>query len=267
MTQTDVDGRFWLNIDGRSFAGSGRITLLEQIQATGSISAAARAMSMSYKAAWDAIDAMNNLADRPLLLRQAGGHHGGGTVLTPYGERVIEQYRRAEASHQRFLSGLAEFSGELGDVWSLMRTLSMRTSARNHLLGTVVGRLPGAVNDEIVVDIGQDLQIRASITCESSKALGLEEPGRKVHVLIKAPFVMLAATGEGARYSAANQFPGTVQELLPGAVNAEVRVAIGHGRTLTAMVSREVTADEWLQPGRPVMALVSAAHVVLAISD
>ena len=111
MTSTEVDGRFWLNIDGESFAGSGRIQLLEQVALTGSISAAARAMQMSYKAAWDAIDAMNNLAAQPLVLRQAGGAHGGGTVLTPYGMQVVDQFRQAEAEHQRFLAELAESIG------------------------------------------------------------------------------------------------------------------------------------------------------------
>jgi len=114
VTQTEVDGRFWLSIDGRSFAGRGRITLLEQIRETGSISAAARAMRMSYKAAWDAIEAMNNLAEQPLVVRQAGGPHGGGTALTPYGERLIEQFRQAESAHRRFLAELGESTGPLG---------------------------------------------------------------------------------------------------------------------------------------------------------
>lgn len=114
MTQAELEGRFWLSIDGHSFAGRGRITLLEQIRETGSISAAARAMRMSYKAAWDAIDAMNKLADQPLVVRQAGGPHGGGTALTPYAKRLIEQFRQAEAAHRRFLVELGETTGSLG---------------------------------------------------------------------------------------------------------------------------------------------------------
>ena len=108
MTSTEVDGRFWLNIDGQSVAGSGRIQLLEQVALTGSISAAARTMQMSYKAAWDAIDAMNNRARQPLVLRRAGGPHGGGTSLTEYGRELIRQYRAAEAKHQAFLHRLSE---------------------------------------------------------------------------------------------------------------------------------------------------------------
>ncbi len=107
MKQAEFKGRFWLSIDGHSFAGRGRISLLERIAETGSISAAARAMRMSYRAAWDAIEAMSALAEQPLVLRQTGGRQGGGTRLTPYGARVIEQFRQAEAAHRRFLGELS----------------------------------------------------------------------------------------------------------------------------------------------------------------
>ncbi|MEE4639578.1 MAG: TOBE domain-containing protein [Wenzhouxiangella sp.] len=266
MLEPEIDGRFWLNIDGHSFAGSGRINLLEQVQATGSISAAARAMGMSYKAAWDAIDAMNNLAEEPLLVRQAGGRHGGGTQLTAHGEQVIRQFRQVELAHQRFLQELARSAGELGDTWSLMRRLSMNTSARNQLLGSVRELRRGAVNDEVVIDITQDLQVKCSITRESSEALALQQTGRRVHVLIKAPFVMLAAPSSDAHYSTSNRFPGVVKAVVKGAVQSEVQVDIGHNRTLTAMVACEIAEQPWLRVGEPVEALVNPAHIILATS-
>jgi molybdate transport system regulatory protein len=91
----EVEGRFWLNIEGKGFPGLGRIEVLEQIGTAGAISAAARAMGRSYKVAWDSIDAMNNLADEPLLIRHVGGGHGGGTRLTESGQRMIAQHRAA----------------------------------------------------------------------------------------------------------------------------------------------------------------------------
>ena len=113
MAQTEIDGRLWLRIDGNSFAGSGRIELLEQIEATGSISAAARAMRMSYKAAWDAVDAMNNLVDAPLVVRQAGGAHGGGTALTEHGRKLVKHFRAAEQKHRLFLKRMGESLAQL----------------------------------------------------------------------------------------------------------------------------------------------------------
>lgn len=71
------------------------LELLERIDSTGSISTAAGAMGMSYKAAWQAVEAMNNLSDRPVVERQAGGRRGGGYART-YGRRVVGAYRRLE---------------------------------------------------------------------------------------------------------------------------------------------------------------------------
>jgi molybdate transport system regulatory protein len=266
MSDPGVDGRFWLNVEGESFAGTGRIALLEGIEQTGSISAAARAMGMSYKAAWDAVDAMNNLSPEPLLTRRAGGPGGGGTALTDYGRRVIRHYRQVERLYRRFLRQLTESAGEIDDIHSVMRNLSMRTSARNHLVGTVSELREGAVNDEAVIDVGAGLSLRAAVTRQSSRELALARPGREVHVFIKAPFVMLA-DGDAGRHSAANRIAGTVRAVDEGAVQTEVRVEIGEGRTLTAMVSREAAAEDWLRPGAEVVALVSAAHIILAVSD
>jgi molybdate transport system regulatory protein len=151
------------------------------------------------------------------------------------------------------------------DVHSIIRNFTMRTSARNHLVGTVSELRAGAVNDEAVIDIGAGLLLRAALTRRSSAELGLDEPGREVHVFIKAPFVLLADLDAG-RHSAANRIPGVVRAVDDGAVQSEVRVEIGEGRTLTAMVGRETAGENWLRPGCEVVALVAAAHVILAVN-
>ena len=89
------------------FLGDTRICLLEAIEQHGSISQAAKAVPLSYKAAWDAVDAMNNLSEEPLVLRMAGGKHGGGTQLTEYGRKVVALYRALESEYQAALDRLA----------------------------------------------------------------------------------------------------------------------------------------------------------------
>ncbi|WP_338063108.1 TOBE domain-containing protein [Wenzhouxiangella limi] len=272
MLQTDFDGRFWLNVDGRAFAGSGRITLLEQVHASGSISAAARAMGMSYKAAWDAIDAMNNLADQPLVVRQAGGQRGGGTVLTDYGQRVISHYRAAQREHRRFMNRLDAKLAQLGlknapDGWNLMRRLAMRTSARNQFQGTVVGFSEGAVNDVVTVDIGNGMEISTVLTHETARLLDLLHTGREVQVLIKASFVILCEEAGNVRYSARNRLCGRVSRIQRGAINAEVVLELAAGRTLTAIVTTDALDEGWLHEGARACALVKAPHVVLAVPD
>ena len=107
MPQLRLHGRLWLTLDGRNFFGRGRVELLERIRATGSIAQAARAMKMSYKAAWDAVDAMNNAWGRPLVESATGGKGGGGTQLTEDAETLIAAFRRWEDEHRRFLESLA----------------------------------------------------------------------------------------------------------------------------------------------------------------
>ncbi|MGJ4941638.1 winged helix-turn-helix domain-containing protein [Bradyrhizobium sp. HKCCYLS1011] len=76
--------------------GPGKITLLENISRHGSISAAGRAMDMSYKRAWDLVDELNRVCRQPVVERQTGGKNGGGAALTPFGEALVARYRRIE---------------------------------------------------------------------------------------------------------------------------------------------------------------------------
>src|SRR5215207_3892762 len=74
--------------------GPGKATLLESIRNTGSISAAARGMGMSYKRAWLLLDSMNQAFNDPVVTAAPGGTGGGGAVLTAFGAEVLERYRR-----------------------------------------------------------------------------------------------------------------------------------------------------------------------------
>ena len=77
--------------------GPGKADLLDAIVAAGSISGAARRMGMSYRRAWVLVDRMNKDFKKPVVLTAAGGPGGGGAVVTPFGERVLDDYRNIEA--------------------------------------------------------------------------------------------------------------------------------------------------------------------------
>jgi molybdate transport system regulatory protein len=77
--------------------GPGKIRLLELIGETGSISAAGRAMTMSYRRAWMLVDELNHMFREPLVAARPGGTNCGGTSLTPTGEDVVRRYRAVES--------------------------------------------------------------------------------------------------------------------------------------------------------------------------
>ena len=77
--------------------GPGKADLLELIGTTGSISAAGKAMGMSYKRAWMLVETLNGIFREPLVASSRGGPSGGGARLTETGEKVLEQYRKLEA--------------------------------------------------------------------------------------------------------------------------------------------------------------------------
>lgn len=86
-----------IDIDHEAAIGPGKIALLEAIIDTGSISAAARKLGMSYRRAWLLIDDINGRLRTPAVMRAKGGSRGGSSDLTPTGRRLVELYRKVEA--------------------------------------------------------------------------------------------------------------------------------------------------------------------------
>src|SRR5438552_19159746 len=85
-----------IDLDPEGRIGPGKIALLENIDKCGSISAAGRAMEMSYKRAWDLVDEINRICRQAAVERQTGGKNGGGAALTPFGRSLVARYRKIE---------------------------------------------------------------------------------------------------------------------------------------------------------------------------
>jgi molybdate transport system regulatory protein len=260
-----IHGGLWLDRRGKKFVGESRIGLLESIDRTGSITAAAKDVGLSYKAAWDAVDAMNNVADKPLLIRSTGGQHGGGSYLTEHGRQLVRLYRLLESGYQHLLERMQAQVHDFQKLNELMKAITMRTSARNQFRGIVKAVRRGAVNADVILDLGEGLEIFANITNDAVEDLDLK-PGRAAVALIKASFIVLSPDAN-IRVSARNQLRGTVTEVLAGSVNAEVKIQLPGRRLLTAIVTNEAMKELGLTPGAPCSALIKSSHVLIAVND
>ena len=244
--------------------GPERIRLLEAIARLGSISAAAKEAGLSYKGAWDAVQALNNLSGRPLVLAQPGGRAGGAAQVTPAGRALVAAFFRLEQELAAVAERLGEGLAADGAVEDVIWSLGMKTTARNALSGVVREVRDGAVNAEVVLEVSGAVRIVAIVTRESVRELDLK-PGRRAAALIKSSFVVLAAGEEPLRTSARNCLKGVVVSHERGAVNDELVLQIDEGKTLAATVTRESADALGLKVGAPAQALVKASHVILAV--
>ena len=241
----ELHGSIWMTIGGANFGGAGRIGLLAQIAESGSISKAAKAIGMSYKAAWDAIDVMNNLAGQPLVER-------------------TDNFKTIENEHRRFVEQLCAQADGIADDYLLIRRMSMKTSARNQFLGKVSAVHRGAVNDEIELDVKGGHKVVATVTHESAENLGLEV-GAEAFALVKASSIIVVADSEGARFSARNHLTGKISRVQPGAVNTEVTIEIGTGVTVAAVVTNESAQELALAEGQRAEAIFKASSVIIGV--
>jgi len=265
----EIGGSVWFQAGNNTLGGASRIALLAAIGETGSITSAAKAVGMSYKGAWDAVDAMNNLAGEPLVVRLTGGKGGGGTTLTPRALKLIETFRAVEREHRRFLERAGAAIEGFATDWDLIGRIGVKTSARNQLYGTVSRITRGAINDEVSLTLPGGHTIVAVLTHESTEALGLAE-GAAAFALIKASWVVLMVAGESGaplHLSARNQLRGTVQSVKRGAVNAEVSLALEGGAVITAIITNQSADALALAEGASAVAVFKASSVILAVKD
>jgi len=255
-----------LRLGGVRRMGEDRLRLLEAVGRRGSITAAGEEIGLGFRATWEAVQALNNLFPKPLVQARAGGRSGGAAALTAEGEAALRTLRHVQAEMTLAMSRLnARLAADPGvaafpSPWSLI----MRTSARNALRGRVTAVTDGAVNAEVVVDIGPGLEVVAIITRHSVEDLALAV-GSDVVALIKASFVILVAGDGPVRTSARNHLAGVVVAIEAGAVNSEVALELTDGKTLTATLTRRSVANLGLKVGDRATALVKASHVILAV--
>lgn len=257
-----LEGRLWLSAEksGNSFAVE-QVRLLEAINDSGSISAAARELGISYKTAWERLERMNNLSEAPLVTRSAGGNQGGGSQLTPHGQQILAGFTRLAQQHRDFVEKLGSGLERIDDLASFVSSNRLISSAGNQFLGTVQAVEPGAVNAEVTVRVNDQVSLVAIITEQSRAELAIEV-GKPVIALVKASSILLT-TSEDLIVSARNRIRGRIARLVNGAVNTDIILDIGAGKTLNAVITN-LSADHMkLQEGHEITAFFKASSVIL----
>lgn len=256
-----LTGQVALQATSASSFSETQVKLLQAIDKGGSITSAAKQIGVSYKTAWDRIEAMNNISDRALVSRSAGGAKGGGTVLTELGKKVVEGFNVLQQEHEQFMKKLGNEVSSISDFANFSKISQLRTSARNQFGGTVSKITKGAVNTEVELTLGDSLSIVATITNDSQRQMKLKENDSAI-ALIKSSWILIS-TDTGIKTSARNSIQGQILRLNKGQVNSEVVLDIGSEKTLCAIITNTSVEELGLRKSLPVVALFKASSVIL----
>lgn len=259
-----------------------RIAILRHIAAGHSISQAAREAGVSYKAAWQALDVLTNLAGRALVERSVGGAGGGGARITEAGQSLLAMADALEQARAQVLQRFGQPSGAAAAAnHGLGLGLGLRTSMRNLWPCRVVSlQVQGA---QVRVWLwpdgdGDASRIAARITAESAQLLGLA-PGLPVMALCKATAVQVLpsaprsdvqADAQTDVHAQANAWPAQVQRVARAdrAGPREVVAQLPWGGSGVGYAAEPAEGEPWtLRAGRKVWLTVPESAVVLAVTD
>lgn len=262
MPFDQVDALLALRADGRLLVGRDRIALLEAVIVHGSMTKAAEAAGFSYKTAWDAVQAINNLLPRPAFVTRTGGKRGGGAEVTEEGRKLIAAFRKLEEKLGRISSAIAtEGLDNFDDL--LLWGLAVKLSARNAFRCTVAEIREDPVDVTVSLRVSAANEISAIVTHGAVEELRLA-PGRAAVALVKSSFVTLAPSGEAAEFPGRNRLEGRAARRIDGAVNSEIQLDIGDGKILTAVIPKDSAEDLRIAPGDRLEAIFKSSHVILA---
>jgi len=262
MAGNKIDALLALRSDGRLLVGRDRIKVLEAVVEHGSITKAAKVAGFSYKAAWDAVNSINNLLPSPAFVTKAGGRAGGGAEVTPEGRRLIATFHRLEARMSRISSLIAEEGLEEHENF-LLWSVGIKISTRNMFQTEVVALKRWPVDVEVNLRVSEENSILAVVTNEAATELALE-PGRKALALIKSNFVNIGLV-DSAESPTRNCFRGKIARRVDAERNSEILLDIGGGKTMTAVAMRQTIEDLGLREGDRASASFSPANVILAV--
>jgi len=253
----ELSSALTLEMLGKPFLLEKRIILLHAIQEHGSISKAAKAVPMSYKSAWEAVDMMNSLSPEPIVTRETGGKDGGGTTITAYGEKLLENYALLKDEHTRFLERLSELTDIQNGTFKTIGRLSLQLSARNQIQAKVISVVSHNFNAKIVLQLKSGQNFTSIITQEAVEDLHIEA-GQTVTSLFKSTAVRVLDN-----VSDENCLEGRISKIERDEENTKIIVDIGNHDKIVSVMPSETLNTMHLHEGKSVYVHIKKNDVML----
>jgi molybdate transport system regulatory protein len=228
-------------------------------------------MKMSYKAAWERINSMNNLADEPIITRTIGGKGGGGTILTPYAHKLIATYNRFNELHRQFIDRFAEAGDNPEKLARILSRTFLTTSARNQLPSQISKIELHELNAKLNLSLCGGGMITSNITAKSAQNMGLVE-GSDIYAIIKSSDITLKKELPVTHSKNPFSLPLTAHadiNILEGVVNSvenseesiEIGFYLNENTTLVALLNK--SSNDTFKVGEKAYALISANNIII----
>lgn len=257
----EISSNLTLELANQPFLLEKRIELLKAIEQIGSISKAAKMVPMSYKSAWEAIDAMNNLSSTPIVEKETGGSGGGGTTLTSYGKNLLKTYKLLKTEQEKFLDRLTQVTDIDKGTLNTLGRLSMQISARNQIVGVVEKVILGDVNANVVIVPKSGHEIFANVSISAIEDLHVEE-GKEIIAIFKSSNVLIS-TDENIAISARNKIKGKILSITQSNTNSEVIIDIGGNDSIASIITTGAVKKLDLKEEKEVYAFIKSNDVML----
>jgi molybdate transport system regulatory protein len=242
------------------------IALLRAVDDSGSINQAAKQQGLSYKGAWQIIERANTSAPQVLISTSIGGTKGGGTRLTDAGKSLLALFDNLQQQHQDFIASLNQRLACETDAVLLLQRLAVKSSVRNQLFGRISAISLGAVSVEVTVTLKAGTPIVANISRVACDALQLQQDAEAL-LLIDSSDISLALDVDHWQFSARNCLACTVIQIEQDDVNAEIKVALAGGESLSVLITRHSAEALALLPGQQVWALCKRNAPILGVLE
>ena len=255
----ELSSALTLEMLGKPFLLEKRIVLLHAIKEHGSISKAAKAVPMSYKSAWEAVDMMNSLSPEPIVCTETGGKDGGGTTITDYGEKLLKNYALLKEEHTRFLSRLSELTDIENGTFKTIGRLAIQLSARNQIQAEIVAIEPLVLEVVVVLKLKNMKTIKAHITQEAMTNLQLKV-GENVTAVFKSSAVK---TDKKKTFDDDNTLEGVISSYEKKENRVQITVDIGAHDKIVSVLPSEIDSGDMLREGSSVKLKIKSSDIMI----